>query len=194
MKRGNHSRVVLISAVLIAAWTVSALAGGPICPPRGCGPAYCPQPMCMPPACLPPMCSPPMCAPPVCPPRTCGPPPCKPNPLAQICEGAFRLVAGVIALPFKVVGCMVDFGRCKPRCGYPPAACCPPVACASPISVPPYILGPSPMAGYGMGPGVPPIGLGRRPPRKFSPMAKKKGPLEMSLMAEANEAFFGAYW
>lgn len=188
MKRGNHSRVLLISAVLIAAWTLSVWAGGPVCPPSGCGPAYCPPPMCMPPAC-----PPPMCAPPVCPPPTCGPPPCKPNPLAQICEGAFRLVTGVIALPFKAVGCMVEMGRCKPRCGYPPAAC-PPVACAPPISVPPYILGPAPMGCYGMGPGVPPVGLGQRPPRRFSPMAKKKAPVEMTLMAGADEGFFGAYW
>lgn len=192
MSRGSLTRVVMVSLVLVAVWSTAVLAGGPVCPPQGCGPAYCPPPVCMPPACPPIPCAPAMCPPPACPPRPCGPEQCKPNPLAQICEGAFRLVTGVIALPFKVVDRVVDQLACKPKCGYTPAACGPTVACAPPISIPPYIFGPRPMS-YGMA-RPSPVGFGQRPPRRMSPMAQGKKLVGMTFVADANEGFFGTYW
>jgi hypothetical protein len=184
MTRRRVVHIGTFASLLVLLAAVELVAGGPVCPPSGCGPALYP-PM----ACPPPMCPPPgYCGPP------CPPPPCKPNPLAQICEGAFKVVTGVIALPFKVVDCVIDKLCCPPRCGLRRPYCPPPLAaCAPPISVPPYVLGPPPGPGYGMG-APPPVGFGHRPPRKSSPMAKSEKPFEITLTAGADHGFFGAYW
>ncbi|MBM3300369.1 MAG: hypothetical protein FJY85_10480 [Deltaproteobacteria bacterium] len=186
MTRRHFAYTLTVAVLLVGAAAVELFAGGPIYPPVGCPPAVCP-PM----ACPPPMCPPPgYCGPP------CPPPPCKPNPLAQICEGAFKVVTGVVALPFRLVDCVIDKLSCPPRYGPPRPYCPPPMAaCAPPISVPPYVLGPPPGPGYGMGMGMrPPVGFGHQPPRKFSPMAKQEKPIEITVTAGADQSFFGTYW
>ncbi len=166
-----------VSIMLISGSLVQVSAGGPICPPPVCGP-----PMCAPPVCPPPVCGPPPC---------CPPPICEPNPLAMICVGAFRLVTGVIALPFKVVDSVITHLRCGPRCCPPPMAMCAPPACLPPMCGPAGF--PPPSMGYGMGSGRP-VGFGRGAPRRFAPMAKEKNSLPLTLMAAPSEGFFGAYW
>jgi hypothetical protein len=176
-----------VAVLFCVAGQVSA--GGPVCAPPMCGPNYCMPQMCPPPMpiCRPVMCAPPpRCCPPPCRPRACGP-----NPLAQICKGAFALVTGVIALPFKVVDSMINSLCCPPKCC--PPRCGPPrMACAPPICVPPYILGPVPGMAYGMR--HRPVGFGQGAPRRFSPMAKAKKSADITFMAVANDGFFGAYW
>lgn len=185
MTRRLFVRVFMVVALLVAASALPVAAGGPVCPPPGCGPIVCAPPLCPPPLCVPPRCGPPRCGPP-----RCAPYPCKPNPLAQICEGAVRLVKGVVALPFKVVGCVVNSLSCPPRC-CPKPVCRPPrMACAPPICVPPYIFGPP----VGYMPPRPPVGFGHRAPRRFSPMAHKQKAVQITLMAGPGEGFFGAYW
>lgn len=174
-----------VAVLLCVAGQVSA--GGPMCAPPMCGPNYCMPPMCAPPM---PVCRPVMCAPPRCGPPPCGPRMCKPNPLAQICKGAFALVTGVIALPFKVVGSVINSLCCPPRCC--PPRCGPPRMACVPISVPRFILGPPPGMAYG--PRHRPMGFGHGAPRRFSPMAKAKKSADITFMAVASDGFFGAYW
>jgi DNA helicase MCM8 len=172
-------------------------AGGPVCKvPPMCGP--------------PPVCGPqPCCGPPPCPPPCCGPPPCgQPNPLARVFTGAFRLVTGVVALPFKLVDRMIDALDCSPQCGRPPCGpppcappmCgpppCPPPMCAAPVKCGPPVCGPGtgyPPA-YGMRP--PPVrSMGYGTPKAMSPMSKKSGSsLPSTLMATPAEGVFGSYW
>jgi len=157
-------RVVTLTVLLVAFAAIQVSAGGPVCPRP-----MCPQPMC----------APPMCCPPPCP-----PPRCQENPLAMICKGAFQIVAGVVALPFRVVGCLAE-GLSRPmRCGPPPmmAGCAPPMC-------PPPVCGP----GYGMGPGRP-VGFGGGAPRRFAPMAEKSKSLPLTLIAGPNDGVFGGYW
>jgi len=148
---------------------------------------------------VPPMCGPqPCCGPPPCPPPCCGPPPCgQPNPLARVFTGAFRLVTGVVALPFKLVDRMIDALDCSPQCGRPP---CGPPPCAPPMCgpppCPPPVCGPTkcyPPA-YGMRP--PPVrSMGYGAPKAMSPMSKKSGSsLPSTLMATPAEGVFGSYW
>ncbi|MFH0959441.1 MAG: hypothetical protein V1897_12130, partial [Pseudomonadota bacterium] len=102
---------LLVVLALLTMGLAPVCAGGPVCKvPPMCGP---------PPACGPqPYCGPPPCPPP------CGPPPCgQPNPVARVFSGAFRLVTGVVALPFKLVDRMIDALDCSPsQCGPPPCA------------------------------------------------------------------------
>lgn len=174
-----------IAVLLIAGTAGQVFAGGPMCAPPMCGPNFCPPPMCPPPMCVVP---PPRCCPPACAPRRC-----KPNPLAQICRGAFGLVTGVIALPFKVVDCMINSLCCPPKCGPRPRCGPPRMACMPPITVPPYILGPPPGAMYGAGRHRP-MGFGHGAPRRFSPMAKGEKSAGITFMAVADDGFFGSYW
>lgn len=181
MTRRRVSIIATAAAVLVMAGAVDLFAGGPVCPPMGCGPVMGPPMVCPPPMCPPVK----YCGPP------CPPPLCKPNPLAQIFDGAINVLTGVIALPFKVVDCVIDKLCCPPKCGPARPYCPPPVACGPPMAVPPFVMGPAP--GYGMGHGAP-VGFGHRPPKKFSPMARKEKPMEITLTAGADQGFFGAYW
>jgi len=174
MSKSIVVRALYLAVLLVAIAAVQVSAGGPVCPP----------PMCPPPMCGPaPMCAPPLCGPPPCAPR------CEENPLAQICRGAFRLVAGVIALPFRVVGCVAQ-SICPPqRCGPPLVACGPPPMCLPPVCGP---MGP-PAFGYGRGVGRP-VGFGGGAPKRFAPMAEKNKPLPLTLIAGPNDGVFGGYW
>ncbi len=185
---GALASVLVVFAVALG--PVSA--GGPICKvPPMCGP--------------PPVCGPqPYCGPPPCPPP-CG----EPNPLAKVFTGAFRLVTGVVALPFKLVDRMIDALDCspntcgppRPMCGPPPCAppVCGPPPCAPPVCGPPPcgppVCGPvkcGPPASYGMAPQMRPTGYA---PRRMSPMSKKTDSvLPSTLMASPGEGVFGSYW
>jgi hypothetical protein len=204
--------VSLLTALTIVCWAPSAWSGGPVCPRPTCCPppmAMCPPP-CPPPMCLPaPVCGPqPMCGPPpcgpmaACPPPMCGPRPCPPrgcgdNPLAMIVKGAVSIVAGAVALPFKIVDCLLS-PLCKPC--YPKRACCPPpmAMCPPPACMPPA-CGPSfcpPGMAYGMGMGaVAPVGFGSGAPRRFKskPIAENKV-LPLQLLAGPSDDIFGTYW
>jgi hypothetical protein len=188
--------LLLLTCMLLALAAPLASAGGPVCPPR------CMPPMCAPPPCAPPpMCGPPaMCPPPMCPPPMCGPKPCPPrcedDPLTMIVKGTFRLVAGVVSLPFKLVDCLCR-PSCPPPCG-PRVACCPP----PPMCPPPSCMMPGcgmgccpPGMGMGMGPMGPPAGFGRPGHRPVRPMAKAKDKaLPVQLLAGPSEGVFGEYW
>jgi hypothetical protein len=173
--------VGIMGCVILAMTVAQVSAGGPVCPPRGC-----PPPMCAPPM----MCAPPLCPPPVCPPPACGPPPCPPrgcreNPVAAVVKGAVRLVAGVIALPFKAVDCLVE-ELCRPSdCRM--AAPCPPPVCPPPMCGP-APCPPGPMPGFRPGP------MGPRPgPARFRPFAEEKS-AKIRLMAGPPEGIFGTFW
>lgn len=174
----------LAAVLVVFALTLGpASAGGPVCKvPPMCGP---------PPVCGPqPYCGPPPCAPPCA-------PPCEPNPLAKVFSGAFRLVTGVVALPFKLVDRVIDAFDCspnpcappRPMCGPPP---CPPPVCAPPVCGPPVKCAP-PAYGMGMAPARPMGNYG--PPRRMSPMSKKNDKVTpSSLMASPSDSVFGNYW
>jgi len=162
---------VIIATMSISAGVIQVSAGGPMCPPLVCGPPVCPPPVCGPPPCLPPR--------------------CEPNPLAMIAVGAFRLVTGVIALPFRMVDAVISHLRCGPRHCPPAVAMCPPPMCLPPVCGPAY--GPPPALGYGMGPGRP-VGFGRGAPRRFAPMVRNDRGLPLTLMAAPTEGIFGSYW
>ena len=175
------SLALVMVAFVLALGPVSA--GGPVCKvPPMCGPPPCgPQPYCGPQPC---------CGPPPCPPPSCGP-----NPIGRVFSGAFRLVTGVVALPFKLVDRMIDALDCspnpccppRPMCGPPP---CPPPCCGPP-PCPPPVCGPvkcGPTAGYGMAPMMRPMGYGA--PRRMSPMSKKtNSSLPSTLMASPSGCF-----
>lgn len=209
MKASNRtifSRAALLSALLVALLVCQASAGGPICPQPRCMPPMCaPQPCCPPPVC----CPPPACAPPMCAPKPCCPPQqCEENPLAMILKGTCKLVAGVVALPFKIVGCLTSGPCARPAC-YPMRPACPPMAmmcpppmCPPPMCVPqPCCPPPScgmgycpPGMGYGMGMMPAPMGYGRPKPM-MRPMAKnQKTSLPKQLLAGPAEGLFGTYW
>ena len=177
---------LVLVAFVLALGPVSA--GGPVCKvPPMCGPPPCgPQPYCGPQPC---------CGPPPCPPPSCGP-----NPIGRVFSGAFRLVTGVVALPFKLVDRMIDALDCSPNpCGPPRPMCgpppCPPPCCGPP-PCPPPVCGPvkcGPTAGYGMAPTMRPMGYGA--PRRMSPMSKKtNSSLPSTLMASPSAGVFGSYW
>ena len=202
-------RAAVLTALLATLLVCQASAGGPICAPPRCLPPMCgPQPCCPPPVCGPPaMCAPPVCAPPMCAPRPCCPPPrnaCQDDPLSMIVKGTFRLVAGVAALPFKIVGCIFtkpcEKGRFYPlpQLCRPVAMCCPPPMCMPPCPPPACGMGYCPPGmGYGMGVMPAPMGYGRGAPRHMRPMPmaknQKKG-LPKQLLAGPAEGLFGAYW
>jgi hypothetical protein len=188
---------LLMVGCIIALMCVSVSAGGP-CRPPACGPVCAPPP----PMCGPVPCGPipaPMIA---CPPPQpmCGLPPCAPpacrdkeNPLAKIAKGACMVVTGVVALPFKLVDCLVEGIKGDGKCP-PPSMACAPAGCMPP---------PAPMCGPGFGPpGVGPgmgmprpmgMGYGARKSKRFVPFAKEK-PVSDKLLAGTPEGFFGAYW
>ena len=192
---------------LLAMGLASVSAGGPMCGPPPCVIGLVEKYSTPPPVCGPPPCvialekystPPPMCGPPPCSPPCCGPPPCgQPNPLARVFTGAFRVVTGVVTLPFKLVDRMIDAMDCSPQCGRPP---CGPPPCAPPMCGPPP--SPPPLCGptkcytpaYGMRP--PPVrSKGYGTPRGMSPMSKKSGSsLPSTLMATPAEGFLGSYW
>ncbi len=129
-------------------------------------------------------------------PPPCGPPPCcGPNPLSAILSGAFKLVTGVLALPFKVADCIANQFTCRPPCGPRPmaAVCCQPPVCCAPPACGPMMGVPGPGMGFGMG-GPAPMGFGRGVPKRFSPMTEHDGSFDMNLLSSANQGFFGAYW
>ena len=212
-KKSAFCRVAALTAVIAVLLVCQASAGGPVCAtprclPPMCGPQpCCPPPMCAPaPVCPPPMCAPAPCAPPMCGPRMCGPKPCAPqcedNPLCMIVKGTFRLVAGAVALPFKLVGCLLQGPCATPTC-CPPRPACPPIAMCPPPSCMPSCAPPAcgmgycpPGMGYGMGPMAPPMGFGRGVPRPMmKPMAKKGSKsLPPQLLAGPSQGLFGAYW
>lgn len=206
MKRRHTSvllRALIPAALLIALTATLVSAGGPVCPPPMCGPQPCPPPMCGPQPCPPPMCGPAMYPPPACPPP-CPPRRCEDNPLAMILKGTVRLVAGAVALPFKMVDCVVN-EICRPKRCYPARPACPPPAMCppAPMCAPPGCMPPAcgPMPAYygpppGMGYGAPmpaPVGFGRGASYRSKPMAKKKS-LPSQLLAAPSESVFGAYW
>ncbi len=173
---------VVAVAVMFALTLGPVFAGGPVCKvPPMCGPPMCgPQPYCGPPPCPPP-CGPPPCA-----------PSCEPNPVAKIFSGAFRLVTGVVALPFKLVDKVIDAFDCSPNpCCGPPRPMCGPPPCPPPVCGP-VKCGPPPAA-YGMAPPMRPVGYGA--PRRMSPMSKKTNSgVQSSMMASPGEGVFGNYW
>ncbi len=199
---------VAFAGLLLVAVAADLFAGGPVCPPPVCGP----PPMCGAPSfCPPPMCPPqvgfmpPMYAtqcPPPCPPPTCGPPPmccpprCRVNPLAKVLVKTCELVASVVALPFRVVDCIVS-PLCDPPCGpRRMAAACPPPACGPVDMCPPggpAFGPPGPMYG---GPAMTPVRYRPGTPQRFLPMnAKaKKGREAQGLLALRIEGVFGTYW
>jgi hypothetical protein len=209
MERNLFKIVVVIATLLIAglSW-----AGGPVCKVPACGPQPCAPMMCAPQPCMPqqcmPACPPPPCGP-ICPPMACGPAPCPPpacgpapcaapgceeNPLAQIVKGACRLVAGIVALPFKIVDGVFSGFDCGPR----RYASCKPIAMCAPPPCMPAICPPTicPPTGCGVGFSRPaPVGFGFGGPRmkKFSPFAKKDS-VTTTLIAAPTEGFFGSYW
>lgn len=189
-------RTLVAIGLLLALGVTQVLAGGPcrpVCPPPMCGPSMCPPPMCGPAPCPPPMCGPAACPPPCPPPRTC-----EMNPLKMILTGTVRLVAGAVALPFRLVDCVVT-EICRPKACRPPACpppMCGPAPCAPPVCPPP-MCGPGYGApvGYGMGAMPPPtsMGMGKGAPRHFKPMAKKSS-VKTKLFADQSEGIFGNYW
>jgi hypothetical protein len=201
-KRNSFCRAAVMTALLATMLVCQASAGGPICaPPPSCMPPMCaPQPCAPPPLCGPP----PMCAPRMCGPKPCPPPVCEDNPLAMILKGTCRLVAGVVALPFKIVGCLLNSNSpcakpaCYPRPVCPPMAMCPPPMCPPPMCMPQGCgMGCCPPGmGYGMGAMAPSFGYGRGVPRQMmKPMAKKeKKSLPQQLLAGPSDGLFGAYW
>ena len=182
MKARIFIGALAVVLVVVAFGPVSA--GGPVCK--------------VPPMCGPPMCAPPPCGPqPYCCPPPCPPPCCRPNPIGQVFSGAFRLVTGVVALPFKLVDRMIDALDCnpcgpRPMCGPPP---CPPPSCCPP-PCPPPVCGPvkcGPPACYGMAPAMRPAYGGQR--RMMSPMSKKiNSTLPSTLMASPSAGVFGNFW
>ncbi|MGC8659747.1 MAG: hypothetical protein ACP5U1_11790 [Desulfomonilaceae bacterium] len=191
MKARMFIGALALVLVVVAFGPVSA--GGPVCKvPPMCGP----PPMCAPPACGPQ----PYCCPPPCPPPCCGP-----NPIGRVFSGAFRLVTGVVALPFRVVDRMIDALDCnpcgpKPMCCPPPSCCpppCPPPVCGPVKCCPPPACGPAaccPPPCYGMAPGMgPAYGRGHR--RMMSPMSKKmNSSVPSTLMASPNAGIFRNFW
>jgi hypothetical protein len=180
--------VAVMSCLMLTLTVAQVSAGGPVCPPRGCPPPMCAPPM----MCAPPVCPPPACAPPSCGPRPCPPPGCKENPLAAVVKGAVRLVAGAVALPFKMVDCLLE-EMCAPRCCPPGPGPCR-VASACPPPCPPPACGPSPCF-PGPVPGMMPAPRGFRPgpARKFVPFAEKTS-AKIRLMAGPPDGLFGNYW
>jgi hypothetical protein len=196
MVRDVVFRLALVGLLLIFTG-MSAFAGGPVCPPKMCGPVCAPPP---------PMCGPlPICGPAPCPPLAacpppgpmCGPPPprnCRETPLAKIVNGTIMVACGVVALPFKLVDCVIEGLSGPPKCGPayqgpPPAACMPPA---------PPMCGPAPCApgvAPGMYPPGRPVGMGYGPPRskRFAPFAEERTAPEHHLAAPAG-SIFGAYW
>jgi len=147
------------------------------------------------------MCAPPMCAPkPCCPPKAC-----EDDPLTMILKGTCRLVAGVVTLPFKIVGCLCS-NPCEKRAFYPlpqlcrPMAMCPPPMCGPQPCCPPPACGMGycpPGMGGGMGVMPPPMGYGQGAPRPvmMKPMAKSnKSGLPKQLLAGPAEGLFGTCW
>jgi hypothetical protein len=206
----RKSRPGLLALTMVASFLVTvagaAFAGGPVCPPMGCGPVLtCPPPVCPPPmCCAPPVCPPPMCAP-MCAPRCAPPcgPVCRNNPIANLVEGTGRLMACVVAFPFKVVHALVSDRSCRKPCCPPP---CPPPTCGPPPSMmpPPFVFGP-PMCGP---PTCGPVGYGSPMPyrgrrsaaAKATKLAETKAaaaatPAAIELrLAAPNGGFFGAHW
>jgi hypothetical protein len=174
--------IVAAAGLLIVVAAMPASAGGPVCPPPYCGP---------PPVCAPPVCGPPpMCPPPMCAPR------CRENGLSLILRGCCKLVVGVIALPFKVVDCLVSGPICPPKCRpRPRLACGPPPFCPPVGMCPPWQPMPRfcpPAYGCGMAPGMP-VGFGHGAPRGFAPMVKKNS-VPAKLLAGSMDGIFGTYW
>ncbi len=202
----RFSFAILVLGIVLS-MSFAAFAGGPVCRQPACAPMMCaPQP-CMPqpcaPACMPQPCGPmacqptcgPVCPPPACGPRPCGPQMCEENPLAKIVKGACQLVAGIVALPFKIVDGIFSGIDCPGQCGprYPRMAmCCPPQQCM-PAVCPPMVCAP-PACGMGMARPAP-VGFGFGGPRvkRFSPFSKKES-AAASLFAAPTEGVFGSYW
>lgn len=197
MEKRAFALITMMSIALMLVGLAPALAGGPPCP----RPVMCPTPVCVPQP-VPVLVPQPMCAPPPCGPVACGPPPCpprrcRPNPLATLCKGAVSLVAGVIALPFRILDGLLCPNPCGYACAPPRRLACPPPMCG-PVACGPAPMmmgGPGfcpPMYGYGRPP-VAPMGFGRGASPRMVPFAKKES-LQTKLVADSAEGMFGAYW
>ena len=201
----RFSFAILVLGIVLS-MSFAAFAGRPVCRQPACAPMMCaPQP-CMPqpcaPACMPQPCGPmacqptcgPVCPPPACGPRPCGPQMCEENPLAKIVKGACQLVAGIVALPFKIVDGIFSGIDCPGQCG-PSNRVWPCVALrnsACLLFALPWLRAPGLWNGNGE---TRPGGFRLRWPqsKRFSPFSKKES-AAASLFAAPTEGVFGSYW